>query len=887
MPDSKARTKFVDQLADRLAADVRTLPSGAKSLAHLLVVVPTAQSGRRLRLALARRFEGGLISPLVRMPAQVLGETEDAVAGRADEIVAFWEAMGAKGSIELAAMMSDIRAILGANALTFSDVASQVGELLEGDLADVEVERWQKLAETEQGYYAALARRGKTDRIVSVQKQLSSPTRPDGVERIVVAGVLDPVPVMKKALAALALPVEEILPDDTSATLARSQIVASGTAAAEADKVAEIFARVKDHEAWPSLCLADAQMFPEIRSALQARGIAVHDPSRTALATSSLGRLVAQIAELLRTGSYSVFSSFLRTGDVRRWLSAELHLSEEEMSNVLIDLDNRQAELLPERVADIAPKTKGKLRAIFEFVLLQLRKKGVRAILESIFRGHPLDERDPDAREFAAAAETVNELLEECFDPSVPEAIRRELFAKRIGEATYSLEPDEGEVVMTDGWLEIPYLEADELLVVGFNEGVVPEAVVGHPFLPDALRRKLGLPDNESRTARDRRILSLALAGRDPAAVTFFFHNLDAAGDVKKPSRLLFETDDNADLIARVRRFYGLRAGTAEDRAFELPESWKLALPVPPAHEELLTLSPTRLDRYLKCPFTYYLSRKDIIGDKRMNDRAEELESYEYGNLAHQALEDWGRTELKDSDDAETIAAFLEERVDALLAERFGTAIPSIVGLQGESVKRRLRHFASVQAARRRAGWTVVAVEEKLEIRYGHTLFKGKSDRIDYNPTTDAWCVIDYKTWDKAEKEKTETYDAKKGVWRSLQLAFYCAMLDLCDREPFAAAKRDQIEACYCILGKTEEDVLFSEPMNGGFVPSAEKEIGRLMKRLEAGVFWPPSSKDEWQWDYKDWLLPRPEESVSAAWIADQEARVIRADEAEQKEVAE
>ena len=628
-------------------------------------------------------------------------------------------------------------------------------------------------------------------------------------------------------------------------------------------------------------------MFPEIRSALQARGIAVHDPSRTALATSSLGHLVAQIAELLRTESYSVFSSFLRTGDVRRWLSAEKHLSEEEMSNVLIDLDNRQAKLLPERVSDIAPKTNGKLRSIFDFVQTQLRKKSVRAILRSIFRDHPLDEHDPDAREFAAAAETVNELLEECFDPTVPEAIRHELFAKRIGEATYSLEPDEGVVVMTDGWLEIPYLEADELLVVGFNEGVVPEAVVGHPFLPDALRRKLGLPDNESRTARDRRILSLALAGRDPAAVTFFFHNLDAAGDVKKPSRLLFETADDTDLIARVRRFYGLRAGTAEDRAFELPESWKLALPVPPAHEELLTLSPTRLDRYLKCPFTYYLSRKDILGDKRMNDRAEELESFEYGNLAHEALEEWGRSELKDSEDAEAIAAFLEERVDALLAARFGTEIPSIVGLQGESVKRRLRHFAPVQVARHRAGWTVVAVEEKLEIRYGSTLFKGKVDRIDYNPTTGAWCVIDYKTWDKAEKEKTETYDANKGVWRSLQLAFYCAMLDVCGCEPFAAAKRDQIEACYCILGKTEEDVLFSEPMNGGFVPTAEKEIGRLMKRLEAGVFWPPSSKDEWQWDYKDWLLPRPEESVSAAWIADQEARIVRADEAEQKEAAE
>ena len=80
---SNRKPKFVDQLADRLAAEVRTLPSGAKSLAHLLVVVPTAQSGRRLRLALARRFAGGLVPPLVQLPAHLLGETADTVAGRA------------------------------------------------------------------------------------------------------------------------------------------------------------------------------------------------------------------------------------------------------------------------------------------------------------------------------------------------------------------------------------------------------------------------------------------------------------------------------------------------------------------------------------------------------------------------------------------------------------------------------------------------------------------------------------------------------------------------------------------------------------------------------------------------------------------------------------
>ena len=63
-----ARRKAVDAVADFLAARARTDAAGVKSLAHILVVVPTAQSGRRLRHALARRFPAGVVPPLVRIP---------------------------------------------------------------------------------------------------------------------------------------------------------------------------------------------------------------------------------------------------------------------------------------------------------------------------------------------------------------------------------------------------------------------------------------------------------------------------------------------------------------------------------------------------------------------------------------------------------------------------------------------------------------------------------------------------------------------------------------------------------------------------------------------------------------------------------------------------
>ena len=874
-----ASRKAVDAVADWLAARARDDASGAPSLAHLLVVVPTAQSGRRLRHALARRFPSGLVPPRVLTPAHLVDLSAPDVAGRADELLALREARGGKGGFDVAAELSDIRRILGANALSFADVAAKVGSILHGDLAGVESERWAGLAALEARYVAALARRGRRDRIAALKEALARRPEFPGVEEAVVACVLDPIPVMNLALEASGLPVTELLPDVSSAPeLKMSQIAASGTAASEAAKIAAHFASVKDDEALPALCLADADMFPEVQGALRAKGLRVHRPSATPLATSSLGHLARQIAALARTSSYAVFSSFVRGGDVRRWLKAELKLDDAALTAALVDLDNRQSQLIPASVDDIAPKTDHALRAVFEFVKVQLRKRGPRQILKSIFDTLVLDERDERAREFAAAAEAVNELVDECFAKDVPRDLALELFERRLGEATYELEPDEGETILTDGWLELPFLDADEVVVSGFAEGKVPESVVGHAFLPDALRRALGLADNASRAARDRTILAMTLACRETAAVTVHFHSVDAAGDVLKPSRLLFDCADDAELVRRVSALYATRAGTGDSPAADLPERWRIRLPAPPEFRELKKTSPSSLDQYLHCPFTYILRK--TFGESE-DYRAEELDASEFGNLAHDALEAWGKGALKDSTDADAIASELADRVDALLAERFGLEVPAVVALQGESVKRRLRRFAALQAARAAEGWRVMATERRMNVTYGHTLVSGRCDRIDFNERTGEWCVVDYKTWDSAAR--AAAYEMKKDAaggrvraWKSLQLPLYCAMLDA-DGD-FPEARRERITACYCVLAKSAAETCYSDPFAGAEVPDAEEKVKELIDGIERGVFWPPADvppdRAEWRWDFKDWIFGSPADSVDPEWLADQLRRL-------------
>ena len=116
-----SQRKPLDAVADWLCARARQDAVGAPSLAHLLVIVPTAQSGRRLRHALARRFPSGLIPPCVRMPAHLVDLSASDIAGRADELLALREARDGKGGFDVAAELADVRRILGANAKDWHD----------------------------------------------------------------------------------------------------------------------------------------------------------------------------------------------------------------------------------------------------------------------------------------------------------------------------------------------------------------------------------------------------------------------------------------------------------------------------------------------------------------------------------------------------------------------------------------------------------------------------------------------------------------------------------------------------------------------------------------------------------------------------------------------
>ena len=906
--------KLVDGVADWLCSNcVRETASGVKSMSHVLAVVPTAQSGRRLRLALAWRAEangwGGVLPPRVSMTSALLGGDVAGVATEAVELATLAEVLAdadlsefpvlfprapeersVRWALDMAEGLLAIPQVLGESAIFAHEVK-----------CEAESDRWRDVAKLESLFLSALKRKGFVSRLEARRAAADAGCRIDGIEKIVLPGLVDAQPALVKYLENSGQDVAVLVHADAqeasrfdawgrpseyfAAPVGPSCIFPAPTAVVEADDIANFFRSVDPVDALPALAVCDPEMYPELEGAFQNRfaesELVLRNPSRESVAKSSLGRLLAGILALSENGEYRTLSAFLRTGDAARWLSNELAVPPAKIAMFIGALDAVQNAHLPRTLAETVAAVECDLAAARRdcdrealaglLKICGLVKSALGdtfALLRRIFAGMKLDERNPGDRELVAAAEKIRELKRETATDAIPVRWRGLVFSKLLKRAAYMLEPLAPNILAANGWLEVPWCDEDELVIAGFNEGCVPESVVGHPFVPDSLRHSLGLVTNEMRAMRDSFIFAEAARCRKDGCVRVHMHQIAGDKSVMKPSRILFGGISDGALPSLARRLYAVTKGHEGMPSKALPDAWRLRLPVPPRERtERKTISPTRLDQYLRCPFNFFL--QETFGEPS-GDNAQELDGMTFGTLCHEALDRFAKEGPKDSTDAKEIADWLEQEMRILLGA-YGTSLPAIIELQGEAAIARLRNFAPVQAGRRRAGWRIVAAEQSLEcrIKSSKTLLRGKVDRIDENERTGELAIIDYKTW-----------ESPKSDVKSLQLPVYRAMVQCSGR--FSAARAAEAKAMYCILARRAEDTKFDEEHAFGSAGQSEAEdmAVDMLDRIARGIFYPPSKDSDWERDYGGLIWESPELGVDPAWLDDQKSRLREACEA-------
>jgi ATP-dependent helicase/nuclease subunit B len=763
-------------------------------LASTLVVVPTSNSGRRLRMALSDGV--GVISPHVVVPSRLF-EVEG-VASKQETLWAWVQVIRDTGLSQFPHLFRNQDAGANAGFHVALALAKQFIQLRD-TLADAnasfrdagyhspEKERWAELAELEGLMLKQLGRWKLRDPILAKRDQALSPDLPAGIKRIVVACVPDPTPMAIRALQSLleqGIPMQVLVHAPESEKEGfdvwgvprvdywsqknihipdwqqRLHLVDSAKDAA--DVCVQVLREQETLAEQAALALCDPSFESALEKAFSETGWPLYNPEGRGLAESGLVCLLRAMRDLVTRDS-----PFEALRELLRLPGAELFLPDKVNRHMATKLmDQLYADHLPETVSDARFLASADQREVIQSVAFHIEKldkmpstKNLGEVLRqwlSEWLGYT-DHRVAKATELSLV-EAVDALdrLAGCEEMVAPDEAF-EMLAESVRSARVSSE--RGDTVLDlQGWLEISYDPADHLILAGMHEECVPEGTADDVFLPDSLRDQLGLRDMRARFARDAFILHAALQSRaEHGRVDAVVSRFNNAGEARKPSRLLMK-QTGQELAALVSHLFNESPSDAPNRG-AWARDWQLKVPELEnryAGEGAINISPSAIKDYLDCPFRFFLKR--IVKMKTYDASKREMDALDFGKLCHHVLDVFGADEaVRDSSDASEIESYFTEHLEAVMQQRYGKNLPLPLMVQLESARERLRAFAGIQAADRANGWCIVETEYKVGPNGDHWQIADHPvtmaiDRIDRHEDGKQWRVWDYKTSGKAKQ---------------------------------------------------------------------------------------------------------------------------------------
>jgi ATP-dependent helicase/nuclease subunit B len=569
----------------------------------------------------------------------------------------------------------------------------------------------------------------------------------------------------------------------------------------------------------------DEEVVPYIEERLGAAGVPARYAGGTPVELSAPFRLLAAIADVLDGDAADAWAALARHPDLWRWLRAHAGAIDapgapalRQRDAWLTPLDVFIADELPSRLGrDGGSRPRPAVAALLQAVrgpALLGPLRGRRALAEwmpqlmelllQVYGAEPLNRDVPLQRRLLVACTKIRDAaaalhrVPDGSDDTCDAAAAVRILLDEARGAMVPAEPDRAAVELL-GWLELHLDDAPVAVITGVNEPFLPASQNADAFLPDSLRAALGLEDNARRYARDAYQLTALLHSRSHTRLVA--GRRSAAGDPLRPSRLLLAAFGKP-LARRVQAFYGdaghgPAAGTAADApagpvtpvgeqptnliaeqgvsGFVLPPE-----PVLRGDSVINRLPVTAFRSLLNDPYAFALER--VLGLRQVDDRARELDPLQFGGIAHEVLERFGRSADVHLPDAPLLALRLDALLEQTAVERYGRRPLPAVRLQVEQLRARLHAFADWHAAWVAAGWRVVGIECQtpehgvpFDVDGEPVLLTGRIDRIDYHDASGRWAVFDYKT---GEHGDTPEIAHRKGrgemkTWIDLQLPLY------------------------------------------------------------------------------------------------------------------
>lgn len=599
--------------------------------------------------------------------------------------------------------------------------------------------------------------------------------------------------------------------------------------------------------------VADESFAPYLKQTMADAEIPTHFALGQSLKQSAPVRILSALNSFLKNLAFEDFAVLLRIAEVENFIKLKLGISDRQSLPTL--LDNFHSQHLPGTLEDLRSLRSPEAKILQEIAaalnqLTEHLRTAVHSlpkwpqiifeVLAQIFGETEINKNSEISGNLFQSLEILRDAgliaanLQSHSTPiSGTEAL--DLFLLLLESQQIATEPENAALDVV-GWLELTLDDAPLAIVSGLNEGIVPGVLSADPFLPNQLRKQLGLVDNDRRLARDSYALTVLTQTRE--ALTLFCIRRTPAGDALLPSRLFYRCPDS-ELAKRVLLLMKpLESVPAAGADQTTKSTWNLP-PLPAGGSPIKRLSIGSFKTYLECPYTFYL--KHVLHLEELSDDALEMDGALFGSLIHDVLSKAAERESLSSVDAEEIWKALSAVLDEECAQRFGAAALPAVYIQIEQIRSRFRSFAEWQANRSQAGWQIKHSEFKLpDDRVQLTLsdgtkisLSGRIDRIDYHPGKKQFAVIDYKTGENSGNFKKIV--AKSDQWSDLQLPLYVYACQ-------ALGFEGEIEPAYLTLSKSEVDY-FPANWTAEDLNSAWEQAREVAANILNQKFWPPASK--------------------------------------------
>ena len=289
------------------------------------------------------------------------------------------------------------------------------------------------------------------------------------------------------------------------------------------------------------------------------------------------------------------------------------------------------------------------------------------------------------------------------------------------------------------GTIEARMQQADVMILGGLNEESWPPAIADDPWMSRPMRAKFGLPPLERRVGLSAHDFVQACGAKE----VIISRSEKADGAEAVASRWLLRLDAMmGDHFARTGDHlwaaYSQKLDHADQPGPVLPPS-----PTPPVAVRPKELSVTGVQTLMRDPYSIYASK--ILRLSAWDELEQKPGAADKGNIIHDALETFMRTKPK---------AYKEVQRDELVAigrDAFGAELdrPGVWAFWWPRFEQIAEEFIKLQG-HREATYDVVFVEEKRTMVFGRDddsfTLTAKADRVDYNRTTNAYEVIDYKS---------------------------------------------------------------------------------------------------------------------------------------------